>query len=80
MHVLPSRDEEVWQLLGKDEWRVFSTPSRPSGRPLGGSSGGETILVRSHVAATPFAHLSVGSKLHHMVGFTAVYGILWGGT
>eukprot|EP00959_Pyramimonas_sp_CCMP1952_P097260 2032996-Pyramimonas_sp.AAC.1 len=41
---------------------------------MGGSSGGEAILVRPHFAATSFAHLALGSKgrTPPMVGCTAV--------
>eukprot|EP00959_Pyramimonas_sp_CCMP1952_P435727 9124370-Pyramimonas_sp.AAC.1 len=60
--------------LSKDKWRMISTPARPSGRSIGGSSGGEAILVRSHAAATSFAHLALGTKggKSPAVGCTAV--------
>eukprot|EP00959_Pyramimonas_sp_CCMP1952_P008847 185047-Pyramimonas_sp.AAC.1 len=53
-HVTKDQILEVKQELAVDGWRLLATPATPTRRSQSGSSGGEFIAIRSHVAASGF--------------------------
>eukprot|EP00959_Pyramimonas_sp_CCMP1952_P170470 3562457-Pyramimonas_sp.AAC.1 len=57
-HLNEELTAEVQAAVGKDGWKMVATPARNSGRTVTGTSAGEAILARTHVATSSFEYLT----------------------